>query len=378
MPTLSAVRASLWKYGSNVPYLTATDADKAEFDAKLNQVCDRYLKAGYSDKVAVALTAYLDACDTAYVTLPPELSAILGAVSSTNGCCGYPLTGRSEWYEYLPNSIGLGACTGSQFIAMPGRFTTFQDWNTPMRLRIKMEKAEAATFIFRGKLLGEKIYTDNGSEWIEGVELDYVAATVTTTQLFDEPPYLVIKPVTEGRVTLWVVDSDNVETQVATYEPYETVPHFKRYKVPVCDIDPSDLITPTSTTTLPSSVYSVADIDAMFGTGLTITVATTGTTDLAPTKSFFQWFQRIIAEDGVGNYTHKFTLDNAKAKSGAIFRVAIDLEASANQTINIYDDNIAGTLLETVTGDSSNARYYFFEARFNGATWEKINGLYIG
>jgi hypothetical protein len=379
MLTLSAARSVLWRYGSPVPYATASSDDKAAFDERLNAVCERFLRAGHSDRVPVALTTYLDACNNAYITLPYELNTILASVNG-NGCSGYPLTIRSDWYEYLPNNIGLGTGPCSDIIAIPGKFTTYQDWNTPMRLRFKMEKAETTKFIVRGKLSNDKIYTDDEGNWIEGVAITYLTDPVTTTQLFDEPPYQIIKPVTQGRVTLWSVDSDNNETQVAEYQPSETIPRFRRYKVPLSSgLTPNTLITPSSPTSLPSDVYSKADIDAMFGGGLTITVHVDGTHDLVPPRPFVQWFQRVIAQDNGGTpYTHKFTLDNSMAKVGAIFRIAVELAASTDPHIQIFDDDVTGTLLDdSAQGDSSNATFYFFEAQFDGTNWAKINAGFL-
>lgn len=238
-----------------------------------------------------------------------------------------------------------------------------------------MEKAEAARFLFRGKYQGDKIYTDEDGTWIEGVVLDYVASTVTTTELFDEPPYSVVKPITEGRVTLWIVDSDDVETQVAIYDPNETVPRYLRYKVPsVCVTE----ISSSDSAALPSDVATQDDIDALFGGSPAITVSAVGSQTLAPSHPFAQWFQRIVAQAGVGNYTHKFALSTAQAKTGAIFRVSVELALSSNQTIEFYSGSDSGTLLDNgAVGDSSQASWYYAEFYFNGTDWEKLQGGFL-
>lgn len=369
MLTLGAVRPQLWKYASGVAYSSATADDKAAFDSVLNQVCDRFLKAGYSDTLTAALTVYADRNGNPIVTLPRELNTVIGG----KDCCGTGLVVRGDWYEFLPNGPG-SAWNTNGIIAMPGRFTTYRDWDGPFRLRVKMEKPEEARFLFRGKLQGDKIFTDDGGDWIEGAVLNYVDATATTTQLFDEPPYLVIKPVTEGRVTLWIVDADDNETQVAVYEPDETVPKYQRYKVPC--MTAIELLEEGGST-LPSAPATQADITALFGGGTTITISAAGTHDLAPNRAFGQWFQRIIAQAGSGPYTHNFTLDNAYAREGAIFRIAVEVAASANPTILIYNESTGGTLLDTITGDSSNAGTYFMELYFNGTEWARINGNWL-
>ena len=70
MLTLSAIRPLLWKYASSVPYSIATADDKAAFDAILNQVCERFLKAGYSDTQIATITAYPDRLRLMAATVP--------------------------------------------------------------------------------------------------------------------------------------------------------------------------------------------------------------------------------------------------------------------------------------------------------------------
>jgi hypothetical protein len=107
-----------------------------------------------------------------------------------------------------------------------------------------------------------------------------------------------------------------------------------------------------------------------------IQVSAAGTTDLAPTTPFSQWFQLITALAGVGAYTRKVTLDNTKAAAGAIFRIEIDLPASSNPTIQVYDNTITGTMIDTVTGDPGQSSYYVLQARFDGVHWFKLSGAF--
>lgn len=115
------------------------------------------------------------------------------------------------------------------------------------------------------------------------------------------------------------------------------------------------------------------------GNGDDLEVSAAGTTDLVPTHLFAQWTQRVTALTGSGAYTHKLTLDNGKARDGSIFRVTIALPASANPTIEIRDETAAGTLLQTVAGDSDNATSFYFEAEYNAETssWRKLTGQYL-
>lgn len=120
------------------------------------------------------------------------------------------------------------------------------------------------------------------------------------------------------------------------------------------------------------------NLEAYSGVSADVTVSTTGTTDLAPPNRFFQWFQRVIAEAGAGAYTRKLTLDNSNALEGAVFRVAVELAASANPTIQIFDDLISGTQIGlAVNPDPTIAAYYQGEFVFKSGHWEKMEEKFI-
>jgi hypothetical protein len=129
------------------------------------------------------------------------------------------------------------------------------------------------------------------------------------------------------------------------------------------------------------TAYNTAQVDALLG-GLSgsfndIASSAAGTTDLAPTTEFTQWYQLITATAGTGPYTRKLTLDNAKARDGAIFRIEIDFAQSTNPTIEIYNNTVAGTKIESVRGRDDMSTYYVFEAIMVGTNWAKLNGGYV-
>jgi hypothetical protein len=96
----------------------------------------------------------------------------------------------------------------------------------------------------------------------------------------------------------------------------------------------------------------------LFGSSPDINVSTTGTTDLAPGVPFAQWVQRIIAAVGTGAYTRKFTLDNLQPIVGAVYRIPIEIVvASANPSLEFYDNATTGAPLFTIAGDSDNALF---------------------
>lgn len=221
-------------------------SDSESFTERLNLVMERLLPecSPKGSMVPAAFRVYTDKSGNQIVTLPRELETIeAGAYQARNPdsvtpgtfWCGRPLSIQNEWYSYTPQGPGLvkGSNANQGIKKLAGRFTTFIDWDEPMLLRIKLEEDESpgGTILFRGRLSGAKIYT-NGAE---GVGLAFTNATVTTTQTFDEPPYQIVKPITKGRLKLYSVDSDAVETLAGYYEPDETNPSYARFVVPVCE-----------------------------------------------------------------------------------------------------------------------------------------------
>lgn len=242
MPTLAQLQRILGRYaGAN-----------NSFADRLNEVVARILPEGNwkNTKEPVRFVVYEDRDGNSVVTLGPDHETILAGTyqapssplesDNPSRCYGRPLPVQNGWYETAMSGPGSGIGSDARrgIIRLEGRYTTFADWSEPRKLRIKLEVDESpgAKIIIRGKLDGAKIFTDsaNGNDFIEGVEMNFVNATVTTTEYFDEPPYAVIKPVTKGRIALYIVDDSNNETLVAWYEPNETTPSYSRFKVPAC------------------------------------------------------------------------------------------------------------------------------------------------
>lgn len=227
------------------------------FTDRLNEVISRLLPEvnGLGTKVRLRFAVYVNARGDHFITTPEWIENVLagayepcpGATGPTgppfNTWGGRALPVRNGWFEFTQNGPGnmIGTDSTAGILKMEGRFTTFADWSTAMRLRIKPERSEAPgiKIIFRGSLEGERIYSlDPGGQWMEGVGLTVQGSTVTTTQTFDEPPYQVIKPITKGRLRIYAVDADDNETLVADYNPQERNPAYNRYVVPACTTTP--------------------------------------------------------------------------------------------------------------------------------------------
>lgn len=363
MPTVSEVQTILSRYaGSGNTFLS-----------RLNEVVARYRQSGNwkGTKEQIELTVYSDRANNSIVTLPRKGKAILaGAVLSPNTlCAGSPMGVLNGWQEFSKNGLGYGGLSTDDFQEVEGRFAVFQEWSDPMYIRLKFEVSESSGVVhLKGKFNGDDIYSSYSGSWILGEKIAFSGTTtVTSSKKFDALGFSAVKPVTNGRISVYCVDDDDVETLVGVWEPTETVPRRRRYKVPACD-DVSS--TEATTTTLQTQFYSKAEIDAMFARDEAITVSSTGTTDLV----YAAYLLRVVpitAEAGTGAYTRKFTLDNSTVKDGGTLRIVLEVAASANPTLSFYDNTISGTLLTTITGDSDNAQYMtlIFSYEAGTGTW---------
>lgn len=358
--------------------LSAYAGANLDFYTRLSLVLERLLKSnnGRGSKQLTSFTVYSDVNGNSVITLPRELNTVLAGVFVTNDAstrfCGRPLPIHNSWYQYMTGGPGLEtSLRADSFLELPGRYTTFVDWTTALLLRFKFEQSETAgKIIVRGTLAGDRIYSTDGSNWIDGVAVSYTGnTTVTTTQLFDLPPTAIIKPTTKGRVSMYTVDSDGVETLVAVYDPTETLPAWRRYQVPACT-------TPTTVMLPSSSFYTKAEVQALFGDSSPIVVNTDVTEILGPTASFAEWTQPVTAQAGVAPYVAKFVLRPSYALKGASFTVVVDLAQSSHPKIQIYDGT-SNTVIQEINGDSGQATSFFFEGEWNGSNWQKVSGYFM-
>jgi hypothetical protein len=342
----------------------------------LNMALESLMRGYDGDAVRDSVTFVVqpDENGEGFITVPRRWVAIRGIVAGEG--IGFPLQVRNPWYESTPGGVGMrrGSDGMRGVIPLQGRFTTFSKWNIPLYLRFKFEQAEdVGTIIVRGKLVGQPIWSTAGGTSTEGENVSFGAAdTVTTTNVFDEPPYQIIKPVTKGRVSMYTVDDAGTETLVAVYEPTERSPRWRRYKVPI-------LPTLTARTLVPipiGGLYSASQLASFFGQFDPITVSDTGTTTLNPTSPFSQWYQKIIAQAGSGAYTYVVRLGRTSPLEGAIFRVQFEIAASANPTIEVYDNDEI-TPLQTIAGDSSNVTAGILELEYTGSVWQVIGLNYL-
>jgi hypothetical protein len=210
------------------PDLAGFDAE-AELRNNINRFCERVHSEGkWVGTLAQAMiTAYEDANDNKFITLPRHLETCIRA-----GQSGYKTRSvQSEWYQYLPQGRGIRK-TDEKYYGpiqdMGEGFVTFRDIETPSQLTLSSSETECAgSYIWiRGKdSNGNKIYSTVDGERVEGIRLDLGDGTQTTSQTFKEI-YSVEKTPTTGVISL-----SAGATTLAKYEAGERAISYRRYLV---------------------------------------------------------------------------------------------------------------------------------------------------
>lgn len=234
------------------PEVLPGDASKQKI--WLNAVCQQFfghMKFGGSTvrwrgtNTGASFQIFYDAAGTAYFTLPRGLISVLAA--------GYGITTPGQppsynvrfsnaqvngpWHEFGNGGYGVGDQVWGRGIFDAGDgFCVFQDFPDASTIRIVTSEAElgGSTMLFRGvDANGNEIYSGAGAGTIQGVPLDISAGmTTNTTQVFGSAPTLVKKPVTYGPVSLYAVSvATGIATLCAIYDPGDTSPGFRRYRL---------------------------------------------------------------------------------------------------------------------------------------------------
>ncbi len=329
------------------------------FNDRLNLVRARYLQWANcpGSKQQIILDVFSDAAGHSIVTLPREYKTILeGAILATGTICtGQPVGVQNEHSEFNLGGLGYGGQT-MNFMQVNGRYSCWQEWTDPMRIRFRFEQSESLSNIYiSGTLDGDDVWALNSGTWEKREAVPFFGTVVaTSTKYYDAQGFKIKKPVTNGRVSAYTLDDNGVETLVGVYEPTETLVRWKRYKVPQVEDVSATVSTSTDTTPTTGQSYTKAEIDNMFADSGTINVSAAGTHDLTY-DAYFLRIIRIIATSST--YTHNFTLDNATVKVGGTLRIKMEVAAADSIILNFYDNSTGGTLLQTVTSDPDNATY---------------------
>lgn len=176
------------------------------------------------------------------VTAPRNVLTILGGAiqgEGDNASCAWMYDVRNEFYQFLPGGFGLitSPCGASDFTSQGDGFVTFRDLPSAGKLKIYNTSSEGACQLHvRGLSGGQKVYTHNGCNRIEGENITFPTgpgATKLSETTFDAGPlYALNKSVSNGVLLVYHVASDLTETLIGRYEPGERVANYRRYHVP--------------------------------------------------------------------------------------------------------------------------------------------------
>ncbi len=246
--TLLVARELLWNSASNKA-LNATAAEKLAVDTKINLAIERLIT--FARGKGTVLKDFQTVYD-GQVTLPRSLENVLGW--RLLDADGIALAGErniyNQWFQFG------GRCNSDSCVFMPGlydqggNFVTFRPLPVAGVLKVYTSTTESTNepFHIRGLSSGLKVYTGTGAARIEGENLTIPAgsgASVTSTTTFDEANslYEIVKPATNGVLTMYVVDpATAVETLVGRYDPGETIPNYRRYLYPQGNEDNTDVL----------------------------------------------------------------------------------------------------------------------------------------
>lgn len=221
--TLAEARAQLYDV------VTPDDANDAAFLKALNRVCEAFILSG-KWKGTKGVVTFASSSD-GYIVLPRQYEAALGWQHDDR-----PRPIYNSFNEYLVGGIGNYDATISDFNMMldtASEVPTLTAISTAGTIRLTRANASDNTKTVRiyGKdANGDTVFDSSGDE---GLTVTLGSATNDTTQVFSEITQ-VVKQSTIGRVTIGVVVSGN-HTALSVYDPTETVPLYRRYKIGVTD-----------------------------------------------------------------------------------------------------------------------------------------------
>lgn len=257
--TLSDVRSLLWEYapsgpdGLKVPLTSATTTQKAYWLGKLNQVADRLMNMGTWSGGWVTVPDM--PIYNGYITMPRRFRTCEGV----NLSCG-PRPIYSRFWKFT--AAGKTRPCANVVVPIDDAAQTFLDPSGTYYLRIKSSTSadNTKTVTLIGGLDASSV------ELFTTVSLTITSGSpATTSQSYTSLPRIG-KDLTTGQVDLYAVDTTTaVETQIATYAPWETEPLYKRYEI----VRNAEAPTPTDPTTAEclctlAYVPAVNDSDLIF------------------------------------------------------------------------------------------------------------------
>lgn len=218
MIDLATCRRALWKQGSSVPYSDATVTDLGDFDARLNQVIEKFFTCGTWKSMWRRLN--LAIYDNT-LTIPRGFDTC----RQVESCCG-PLPLYSQFHRFAAygspcDSIFSYCESGLKLIDEQAQ--TFRIPTGTFYLRAVATEVNADGFSFLGG------FDENEKELFDVVTLALTSGSTTTTQKYTQLPQIE-KAVTNDAVYLYAVDTTTGEaTLIGSYAPGETLPNYRKY-----------------------------------------------------------------------------------------------------------------------------------------------------
>lgn len=207
-------------------------ASADELVERINLACELLLTAqnhkGTVERVAFTVT-------DGVLTLPRQYFGCLGITVEE-----WPRPIYNHWYEFVGGGPGFSSTAHRSVLDLGDNFVCTQDITSINEdgcvLKVTAELGEDAglQILIRGTDdSSDVVWTTQNSERVEGeyIDLDASGTLSITTFLSLQR---VIKPITQGRVYLYAV-SGGTDTLIATYEPAEERPQYRRYRIPDCN-----------------------------------------------------------------------------------------------------------------------------------------------
>ena len=212
-------------------------SSSAEFVSQINTVTRQLMKRGSWFGTDVVIQMCVQGCE---VTFPRYVHSVLGVKS-----CGSQIPVKNNWYAIA----GAGGCFDGQdsFSKMHdlGMFPCYNEvsGNTGKKIAyhiVKNADVGKTIRIFGTKYGGQPLQEKDASgNWVDGITLTAVAGGVTagvptmamTTELVTKITHIT-REATQGMTYLYEYDTATLKLHdLAVYEPNETNPSYRRYKI---------------------------------------------------------------------------------------------------------------------------------------------------
>ncbi len=208
---------------------------KCDNSVVFKRISDAVRLANNQGKFDIAL-GHMDICVcNGCVTLPPDVGTILGV--NTNGL---PTLLRDQWFGYHANGPGSQCYQPWNYTEELGYVTTFKEPAGPSKLVTVVENAadnNKNLRVFGWDADGKRIYTPGPDGTMQDgflVPMVYGYSVPSSAAPAVARIDRVVRDETVGFVKLIAVNETTLEpeTTIGYYQPWETVPLYRRIKVP--------------------------------------------------------------------------------------------------------------------------------------------------